>query len=167
MFLLCRWMQHPQLTCPSVLARYVGAAPSTWCQSNSLSVQSRPDCSHKHYCIFLVSPIILDQPKETRDFPQWEENQPDILPGPYLDNAAEDWLSIRQESDQTQLMAGLATLRICQPLLTILMGCLPRSLIFLHCTTFFKATCSACCLPHVDFLFGLLFNPEDGGDIYL
>jgi hypothetical protein len=27
--------------------------------------------------------------------------------------------------------------------------------------------CSACCLLHAAFLFGLLFNPEDGGDMLL
>jgi hypothetical protein len=26
---------------------------------------------------------------------------------------------------------------------------------------------SACCLPHANFLFGLLFDPEDGGDVLL
>jgi hypothetical protein len=37
-----------------------------------------------------VSPVILEEPKDSRDIPQWEENQLDILPGHYLDNAAED-----------------------------------------------------------------------------
>jgi hypothetical protein len=38
----------------------------------------------------------------------------------------------------------LTALRICQSLLAILTGCLPRSLLFLHNTTLFKATCSDC-----------------------
>jgi hypothetical protein len=28
-------------------------------------------------------------------------------------------------------------------------------------------TSKACCLHHYDFLLGLLFKPEDGGDIFL
>jgi hypothetical protein len=133
------------------LTAVTGATAYSWCPQSSLPSQRKPGT-----------------------FPQCEENQLDVLPKQHLDNAAEEWLSTRQESNQSQLDAGWSkphsrteALRICQLLLAILMGCLPRSLLFLHNTTLFKATCSACYLFHVGFLLGLLFNPEDGGDMYL
>jgi hypothetical protein len=56
-----------------VPAGYADGAPSAWCWSNSPSVQCRPTCIHRTYCIFLVSSV-PSHPwlKETVDFPQWE-----------------------------------------------------------------------------------------------
>jgi hypothetical protein len=87
-FLLWRWMQHPQLTCPNVLARCANGALPIW------FTQKACLCNVAMIAVtFQVSSVKLHQPEESRDFRKRETNQLDGLPWQYFDSAAKDWLS--------------------------------------------------------------------------
>jgi hypothetical protein len=84
MAVLCSWLRCPKLILRSATTKFSGCSSRIYrsCQWNGLSVQRGADrirmCTIFSQC--RQSPVVLNCPKETRDFPRRETIRLDVVP---------------------------------------------------------------------------------------